>query len=254
MSFFCDEDVSVHERGLDFLDDSHFSTSTSRILVDLLLYGDDGLFGIFLVFRLFSSLTRHFIDRIFEIGSEELFHESIFERVKADDHDESTWTKEGEGLRERLFYVEEFFIDCDTKSLKDSKWRLRIEARTFDECKEFLCGVNFCFFSRFYDSTGDKPGLLLLSIRCKNTSKLGCTQRHHEISSSTPSSPVVSHIEWPIESQRKSSNCLIEVDTTDSEIIEDDIDTIYTQEIQFFFQMRKTRMNIVFSDFWAYRL
>ena len=233
MSFFSYENIRIHvvewyDLVSDFLYDSELRAPTSWIGIDFFFGRDYRFFGIFCKLRFLLYLSCDGIDDIFEISSKYLLHETIFERMERDDHDDSSWSKQPEGLTERLFYMCEFIIHRDTQCLKYSKRRLLIEAWRAYDLKELESSTYRRDFSTLHDLWGDEPGFLLFAVRGEYPCKLRCIERHHEIARTLSTRPIESHIKRSIEPKGESSISLIKMDTTDSEIIEYDVDAIYT--------------------------
>ena len=233
MSFFSYEDVRIHTElwddwVVDFLYDSELRTPTSRIIVYFFLSGNYRFFGIFCKLRFLLYLSCDWIDTIFEMSGEYLLHETIFEWMESDNHDDSSWAKQPECLIERLLYMSEFIIHSDTQRLKYSKRGFLVEARRAYDLKKLESSMYRGDFPSLHDLWSDEPWFLLFSISREYTSKLRSIERHHEITRSTSLRPIESHIERSIEPQRESSISLIKMDTAHSEIIEYDVHTLYT--------------------------
>lgn len=223
MSFFGYQDVRIHEEREDLvttLENSEFCWATSGIFIDLEFGWKDRFFVVFGETSRDDRLSSDIIDSAREIRSEEIFYDSILDRMKCNNSDISSDCKLVDRFFDRNFNMLKLSIDRNAKRLEYSFWWMIIKTRFFDNIKEIECGINRLYFSNFDNRSGYMYCFFFISISKHQITKLIFRKCHHEIASRTPLCPIKSHIEWSIISNRKTSIPIIIMCTTHPKIIE----------------------------------
>ncbi len=236
----------------DLLNYTHFCTSASRIIKDLFFGRNYRFFGVFCKLRFHPYLPSDFIDLIFEILREKLFHETILQWMKSNNEDDSSRAKQRKCLRERIFDMSEFIIDEDAECLEDTKWWFLIEAWRFDNFEKLESRIDIHSLSDFHYLWSDEPRFLLFTIESEYPGKFWCIKSHDHIWCCLPFRSIKTHIKWSVKTQRKTSIRKIKMDTTHTQIIEYKIYTFNPNFYKLITERCEALRNKFFFDIWCF--